>query len=99
MLEYLNGGDLFAYLDKRDFKISEDYARSVAHQLAAAIYYLHQFGIAHRDIKLENILMENNSDTAQAKLVDFGLSRILGPSETSTEPFGTLSYVAPEVLL
>ena len=33
------------------------------------------------------------------KLIDFGLSKILGPNETSTDPFGTLSYVAPEVLL
>lgn len=43
--------------------------------------------------------MTNISDTADIKLVDFGLSIILGPSETSLDPYGTLSYVAPEVLL
>lgn len=43
--------------------------------------------------------MDNNSDNASCKIVDFGLSRIIGPKETSYEPFGTLSYVAPEVLL
>lgn len=42
--------------------------------------------------------MENTSDTACCKIVDFGLSKIIGPSESSTDPFGTLSYVAPEVL-
>ena len=54
--------------------------------------------------------MSEPSDESELKLVDFGLSKILGPNETSTDPFGTLviiyiivtkiqSYVAPEVLL
>ena len=67
--------------------------------MAAALYYLHSYGIAHRDIKLENILMTDDTDKAELKLVDFGLSKIFGPNETSKDPFGTLSYVAPEVLL
>ncbi len=52
----------------------------------------------HRDIKLENIMMSNSSDQAVPKLVDFGLAKIIGPSEKADEPFGTLGYVAPEVL-
>jgi serine/threonine protein kinase len=55
--------------------------------------------VAHRDLKPENILMENDSDDSGLKIVDFGLSKIIGPNETSLDPFGTLSYVAPEVLL
>lgn len=43
--------------------------------------------------------MVNNNDDAELKIVDFGLSKIIGPTETSLDPFGTLSYVAPEVLL
>ena len=43
--------------------------------------------------------MEDDSDTSNLKIVDFGLSKIIGPNETSLDPFGTLSYVAPEVLL
>lgn len=43
--------------------------------------------------------MNDNSENAEAKIVDFGLSKIIGPNEKSTDPFGTLSYVAPEVLL
>lgn len=67
--------------------------------MATAIYYLHSYGVAHRDLKPENILMSDDNEDASLKLVDFGLSKIIGPKETSLDPFGTLSYVAPEVLL
>lgn len=99
VMDYLPGGDLFSYLEKRKFKIPEARARVVAHKIATALYYLHTFGIAHRDLKPENILMSDDTDDCDLKLVDFGLSKIVGPSESCTEPFGTLSYVAPEVLL
>ena len=99
ILEYLEGRDLFEYLSKRDFKITEDRARKIAHQVANALVYLHTYGIAHRDIKLENILMVSDSNDSDIKLVDFGLSKFLGPTETATDPYGTLAYVAPEVLM
>lgn len=99
VMEYMKGGDLFNYLESRDFTIEQDRARDIAHKIASSLFYLHSFGIAHRDLKPENILMTDNSDDSDPKLVDFGLSKIVGPSETCNDPFGTLSYVAPEVLL
>jgi serine/threonine protein kinase len=90
VLEYCSGGDLFQYLDRREFKISEDRARNIAHQIAAGLYYMHSYGIAHRDLKLENILMANDSDESELKIVDFGLSKMIGPNETASDPFGTL---------
>lgn len=99
VMEYLQGGDFFNYLESKNFKISEDRARAIAHQISTAIFYLHSFGIAHRDLKPENILMVDKSNNSQVKLVDFGLSKTFGPGETSNEPFGTLCYVAPEILL
>ena len=99
VMEALSGGDLFTYLEKRNFTVSERRAKELAHQMATAIYYLHSFGVAHRDLKPENILMDSDGETADLKIVDFGLSKIIGPNESSLDPFGTLSYVAPEVLL
>lgn len=99
VMENLTGGDLFNYLERREFTISEERSKELSHQLATALFYLHSFGIAHRDLKPENILMASDSDTADLKIVDFGLSKIIGPNESSLDPFGTLSYVAPEVLL
>ena len=66
--------------------------------MAAAVYYLHSYGISHRDLKLENVMMVDDSDNSDLKIVDLGLSKIIGPSEMATDPFGTLAYVAPEVL-
>ena len=98
VLEYMGGKDMFDYLEQRSFKISEERAKDLAYQIANAIQYLHNYGIVHRDLKLENILMCDTTDNAIPKLVDFGLAKIIGPSEKAVEPFGTLGYTAPEVL-
>jgi serine/threonine protein kinase len=89
-MEHCGGGDLFNYIEKRGFKLPEPRAAELIHKLCTAIFYLHQYGIAHRDLKPENVLMTDDSDIAEIRLVDFGLSKIVGPSELSTEPFGTL---------
>ena len=60
---------------------------------------MHSFGIAHRDMKPENILMMDKGADSDIKIVDFGLSRTFGPGEKTSEPYGTLCYVAPEILM
>ena len=66
--------------------------------MALGIKYLHNYGIVHRDLKLENIMMTDTTEQSVPKLVDFGLAKIIGPNEKASEPFGTLGYVAPEIL-
>jgi calcium-dependent protein kinase len=90
--------DLYTYLEKRKFKQSEARACSIIHSLACAIYYFHSYGVVHRDLKLDNIMMIDETEDSDVKVVDFGLSKIICPGETSTEPYGTLGYAAPEVL-
>ena len=99
IIEYCKGRDLFSYLEKRRFRLQEDQACRIMHKMCAAVYYIHSYGIAHRDLKPENVLMTSDDDDADIRILDFGLSKIIGPEEKCTEPFGTLSYVAPEVLL
>ena len=79
-------------------RMPEKQAKMIVFQLANALSYLHRFGIMHRDLKLENIMMTEEGDKAQPKIVDFGLSKIIGPTEKANEPFGTLGYIAPEIL-
>ncbi len=98
VMEILRGGDLYEYLSKRSFHITEARARNIIHALATALYYIHSYGIVHRDIKLDNVLMVDESDDSDVKIVDFGLSKMIGPNETCIEPFGTYGYAAPEVL-
>ena len=98
IMEYCSGGDLLSYFEYHDYELPESKVCEIIHKLSMAIYYLHSYGIVHRDLKPENILMTDISDTADIRLLDFGLSKIVGNEEKCTEPYGTLSFVAPEVL-
>ena len=94
VMEYCSGGDLFSYIEKRGFRLPEARAAELIHKLSTAIFYLHSFGIVHRDLKPENILMTDNSENADIRLLDFGLSKIIGPNENCNEPYGTLVRIA-----
>jgi hypothetical protein len=99
IMEYLKGGDLEQYLHKINFRVTENRARTLIFQLASGIKYLHGYGILHRDLKPENIMLTENNENGIVKIMDFGLSKILGPDEKVSDGFGTLSFVAPEVLI
>ena len=58
-MEYAEGGELFNYIVQKNY-LSEDESRKIFHQIVDAISYLHQIGICHRDLKLENILFSSN---------------------------------------
>jgi serine/threonine protein kinase len=97
VLEYLEGGDLFDYLKSRDFKTSQSQQFRIMEGIASAVQYLHGIGVIHRDLKLENVMMSSNTDQAQPRLVDFGLSIILGAGQTQCEIYGTEGYMSPEM--
>ncbi|XP_064351953.1 ribosomal protein S6 kinase-related protein isoform X3 [Camelus dromedarius] len=69
--------------------------RLFAAELVLVLCYLHDLGIIHRDVKMENILLD---ERGHLKLTDFGLSRHLPQGARAYTICGTLQYMAPEVL-
>ena len=98
-MEYCEGGTFFNFLKKRNFILKEELAVSLVHKMFMAVYYFHSYGITHRDLKPENILMTSEDDNADLKILDFGLGKIIGPNEKCSEPYGTIIYCAPEIIL
>ena len=99
IMEYCYGGDLFSYLENRHFRLSEKRASTIIHQMATAVYYMHSFGVVHRDLKPENVLMTSTDEDSDIRILEFGLRKILGPYEKCDEPYGTLTYCAPEIII
>lgn len=74
--ELVQGGELLDYVAQRD-RLSELEALRLMRQIVGAVYYLHQKGIVHRDLKLENILLD---EWGNIKLIDFGLGNFFDQS-------------------
>ena len=77
IMEYINGGNLFSFVKKRR-KLNEKLAKFLFYQIINGIKYLHSKNIVHRDIKLENILIDVNNNI---KICDFGISKILSKKD------------------
>jgi calcium-dependent protein kinase len=89
-MELCQEGDLFKYLETKNFKLTEKEVLAICKQLLSGIFYLHSYGINHRDLKPENILVKLENDDYIFKIADFGLSKIMGSEEMCEEPYGTL---------
>ena len=97
-MEYCSGGTLFNFLKNRNFNLKEELIAKIVYKICLTAYYFHSYGITHRDLKLENILMTDESDNADIRILDFGLGKIIGPNEKCSEPYGTIIFVAPEII-
>ena len=96
IMEYINGGNLFSFVKKRR-KLSEKTAKFLFRQIILGIKYIHEQNIVHRDIKLENLLIDLNNNV---KICDFGIGRkIKNKNQLLHDQCGTLMYMAPEILL
>lgn len=100
VMELCSGGDLFERT-KAAGAFSEADAAIIIRQVLRCVNYLHERGICHRDLKLENFLFTSNADVSKAslKMIDFGLATTCKDGEEMTNMVGTPMYVAPEVLL
>ncbi|XP_057495516.1 serine/threonine-protein kinase SAPK1-like isoform X1 [Actinidia eriantha] len=96
VMEYAAGGELFERICNAG-RFSEDEARFFFQQLISGVSYCHSMQICHRDLKLENTLLDGSS-VPRLKICDFGYSKssVLHSQPKST--VGTPAYIAPEVL-
>ena len=90
-LELVNGGDLFEYAYAKPF--DHKVARYFLQQIIEGVSYIHENGLAHRDLKPDNILLNDRNLTI--KIADFGLA---GPNNGIHKTYcGTGPFMAPEI--
>ncbi len=96
VMGYVTGESLAARL-KREVRVSPEEARRILGDVAQALDYAHRQGVVHRDVKPDNILIDDES--GRAMLTDFGIARAAGSGGTLTEAgsiLGTPHFMAPE---
>mmetsp|Transcript_8033 Transcript_8033/g.17411 ORF Transcript_8033/g.17411 Transcript_8033/m.17411 type:complete len:565 (+) Transcript_8033:125-1819(+) len=97
VMEYCAGGEVFERIMDQG-RISEQTSADIVRQVVAALVYAHSRGIAHRDMKPENICFcSENPDDNHVKVIDWGLGFFFGMARMSSA-VGSLTYAAPEVL-
>ncbi|XP_019172247.1 PREDICTED: serine/threonine-protein kinase SAPK1-like [Ipomoea nil] len=95
VMEYASGGELFERICNAG-RFSEDEARFFFQQLISGVSYCHSMQICHRDLKLENTLLDGSS-TPRLKICDFGYSKSAVLHSQPKSTVGTPAYIAPEV--
>ena len=95
VMEYICAGDLLTYIKKRS-KLTEPVAKFIFKQIILGIKHIHDNSIIHRDIKLDNILLDLDNNI---KICDFGVSRKINKDDIMFEQCGTPAYIAPEILI
>jgi tRNA A-37 threonylcarbamoyl transferase component Bud32 len=90
------GMDLFEFIDRQRRIVDEGLASYIFRQIVSAISYLHSNNIVHRDIKDENIVI---NEKFQIKLIDFGSATYVVQGKKFATFCGTIDYCSPDVLL
>lgn len=98
VMELVGGGDLCNFIrTQRNGRLEEHCTRLFARQLVSAISHMHNLGIVHRDLKMENVMLSSNND--RIKIVDFGLSNVYTGDSLMHTHCGSPEYAAPELFV
>ena len=93
-MEYVAGGELYDYIDEQK-GLDEITIVHLFRQIIAALLHCHRLNIHHRDLKVENILVDRAN--SQIKLADFGMAALQPSGKYLSTPCGSPQYAAPEV--
>ncbi|XP_031768886.2 PAS domain-containing serine/threonine-protein kinase isoform X1 [Galleria mellonella] len=88
------GMDLFEFIERRP-RLDEPLLSYIFRQIGQAVEYLHSLNILHRDIKDENVIIDNKF---HVKLIDFGSATFMSKDTLFSTFYGTTEYCSPEVL-
>ena len=95
MMELFTGGNLLDHLASH-VRLGQDEARNIYGQIISGLGHIHSRGVVHRDLKLENIMMDKTR--TRVAITDFGLSTRTKEGESLKTRCGTEEYAAPELL-
>lgn len=94
VMEYASGGDLLHFV-RNVGKLPEYDTKHIFRQVLYGLAHCHWRSVMHRDIKLDNILLDSKSNI---KICDFGIAKIIGRGVKVREQCGTPAYLAPEIM-
>lgn len=96
VFQHIHGQDLFTYLERLNFAPrTESEGRSIITQILNGLQHIHINNIAHRDIKLENILIDNRG---RVYVIDLGLCAFIEEGKLQRDWCGSDNYLAPEIV-
>lgn len=93
-LDFVQGGELFSHL-RRYGKFPVEVVKFYAAEIILALAYMHSKDILYRDLKLENLLLDNQG---HIKLTDLGFAKRIAKDELAFSVVGTPEYISPEIL-
>jgi NIMA (never in mitosis gene a)-related kinase len=97
VMEYCEGGDLYTYIaniKKKNTQLNETFIWKTFIKISLGLYHIHKKKILHRDLKSLNIFLTKNNE---AKIGDFGVSRVMQNTQFASTVIGTPLYLSPEI--